>query len=304
MIRVQVPATTANLGPGFDCLGMALELYNVVEMSPGTRGLFIEVQGEGTLEIPRDERNLVYQAALRVFRQTGYSPQGLKIRLINQIPPARGLGSSTAALVGGIIAANLLSGGSLSPKEIINLACTMEGHPDNAVPAVLGGIVVAVQAEGEVKYVKMQPPPSLKGVVAIPDFSLPTRTARDILPQQVSFQDAAFNVGRVALLIAALHQGDLTLLSTAMEDRLHQSCRAGMIPGFKKVLAAARLAGARGVTLSGAGPTVIAFADNNFELIARVMHDTFNQNGVKAKVLVLKPSPVGARALEVKSSQG
>jgi len=113
---------------------------------------------------------------------------------------------------------------------------------------------VAIQAEGEVKHLKMQPPPSLKGVVAIPDFSMPTRTARDILPQQVSFQDAAFNVGRVALLIAALHQGDLTLLSTAMEDRLHQSCRAGMIPGFKKVLAAARLAGARGVTLSGAGP--------------------------------------------------
>ncbi|MCL6638625.1 MAG: homoserine kinase [Firmicutes bacterium] len=301
MIRVQVPATTANLGPGFDCLGMALELYNVVEMSTGTRGLFIEVQGEGTLEIPRDERNLVYQAALRVFRQAGYTPRGLKIRLINQIPPARGLGSSTAALVGGIIAANILTGGKMGTKEIINLAGAMEGHPDNAAPAVLGGIVVAVQAEGEVKHVKIQPPIPLKCVVAIPDFGLPTRTAREILPQQVSFQDAAFNIGRVALLVAALHQGDLSLLAPAMEDRLHQFYRAGLIPGFKKVLAAARLAGARGVVLSGAGPAVIAFADNNFKLIARVMHDTFSQNGVKAKVLVLKPSPVGARALEIKS---
>ena len=188
MIRVQVPATTANLGPGFDCLGMALELYNVVEMSPGSRGLFIEVQGEGTLEIPRDERNLVYQAALRVFRQTGFSPQGLKIRLINQIPAARGLGSSTAALVGGIIAANLLSGGSLSVKEVINLACAMEGHPDNAAPAVLGGIVVAVQAEGEVKHLKIQPPASLKGVVAIPDFTLPTRPPGKFCPSRSVFR--------------------------------------------------------------------------------------------------------------------
>lgn len=301
MIRVQVPATTANLGPGFDCLGMALELYNVVEISPAGRGLTIEVLGEGASEIPRDERNLAYQAALRVFRQANYAHQGLKMRLINQIPPARGLGSSTAAVVGGIIAANLLAGGKLGMKEIISLAATMEGHPDNVTAAVLGGIVVSVQAEGEIKYLKIQPPPGLKGVVAVPDFTLTTRTAREILPQQVSFQDAVFNMGRVALLVASLQQGDLSLLATAMEDRLHQTCRAGMIPGFKKVLAATRLAGARGVTLSGAGPTVIAFADGNFELIARVMQDTFRQNGVRAKVMVLKPSPVGARALEIKS---
>ncbi|MCL5290732.1 MAG: homoserine kinase [Eubacteriales bacterium] len=300
MIRVQVPATTANLGPGFDCLGMALELYNVVEISPAGRGLTIEVIGEGSSEIPRDERNLAYQAALRVFRQTGYALQGLKMRLINQIPPARGLGSSTAAVVGGIIAANLLAGGKLGTKEIISLAGNMEGHPDNVSAAVLGGIVVAVQAEGEIKYLKILPPPALKGVVAVPDFNLATRTAREILPQQVSFQDAVFNIGRVALLIASLQQGDLSLLSTAMEDRIHQPYRSGMIPGFKKVLAATRLAGARGVSLSGAGPTVIAFADGNFELIARVMQDTFRQNGVRAKVMVLKPSPVGARALEIK----
>lgn len=300
MIRVQVPATTANLGPGFDCLGMALELYNVVEIIPISQGLVIEVSGEGANEIPRDEHNLVYQAVQRVFRQVGYSPSGLKLRLSNQVPVSRGLGSSTAAIVGGVIAANLLAGGKLSIKEIISLASLLEGHPDNVAPAVLGGIVVSVQAEGEVKYLKIQPPQALKGVVAIPDFPMATKASREMLPSQVAFQDAAFNVGRAALLVAALQQGDLSHLGVAMEDRLHQSMRSSMIPGFKKVLAAAKLAGARGVTLSGSGPTVIAFADSNLDLIARVMGDTFRQNGVKCRVLVLKPSPVGARALEIK----
>mgnify|MGYP001370672063 FL=1 len=300
MIRVQVPASTANLGPGFDCLGMALELYNTVEVIPTSRGLVIDVSGEGAADLPRDEHNLVFQAVQRVFRQVGYSPAGLKLRLFNQIPVARGLGSSTSAIVGGVIAANLLSGGKLSVKEMVVLASSVEGHPDNVAPAVLGGIVVSVQAEGEVKYLKIQPPPGLKGVVAIPDFAFTTKTSREILPTQVTFQDATFNVGRVALLVAALQQGDLSLLGVAMEDRLHQSLRSSYIPGFKKVLAAAKLAGARGVTLSGAGPTVIAFADSNLDLIARVMGDTFRQNGVKSKVLVLKPSPIGARALEIK----
>lgn len=300
MIRVQVPATTANLGPGFDCLGMALEFYNVVEIIPISQGTVIEVSGEGANEIPKDEKNLVYQAVQRVFRQVGYSPSGLKLRLSNQIPVARGLGSSTSAIVGGVIAANLLSGGKLSLKEIISLASLLEGHPDNVAPAVLGGIVVSVQVEGEVKYLKIQPPQGLKCVVAIPDFPMFTKASRDMLPSQVSFQDAVFNVGRTALLVAALQQGDLSLLGAAMEDRIHQSMRSSIIPGFKKVLAAAKLAGARGVTLSGAGPAVIAFADSNLDLIARVMGDTFRQNGVKCRVLVLKPSPVGARALEIK----
>jgi len=300
MIRVQVPATTANLGPGFDCLGMALELYNIVEIIQVPRGLVIEVTGEGAADISRDGDNLVFLAAQRVFNQVGYDPAGMKIRLINQIPVARGLGSSTAAIVGGVIAANLLVGGRLSIKEIISLASSIEGHPDNVAPAVLGGIVLSVQADGDLKNLKIQPPQGIKCVVAIPDFTLATKTSRDVLPSQVPFQDAVFNVGRVALLVAALQQGNLSLLGTAMEDHLHQPFRSVLVPGMKKVLAAAKLAGAKGVTLSGAGPAVIAFADSNFNLIARVMGETFRQNGVKCKTLVLKPSPIGARALEVK----
>ncbi|MDF9409195.1 homoserine kinase [Pelotomaculum isophthalicicum JI] len=300
MIRVQVPATTANLGPGFDCLGMALELYNIVELVQVPYGLTIEVTGEGTADIPRDVDNLVFKSAQRVFEQVDFKPTGLKIRLINQIPVARGLGSSTAAIIGGVIAANLLAGGRLSLKDIISLASSIEGHPDNVAPAVLGGIVISVQADGELKNMKIQPPQGIRCVVAVPDFILATKTSRDVLPSQVAFQDAIFNLGRVALLVAALQRGDFSLLGTAMEDHLHQPFRSVLVPGMKKVLAAAKLAGARGVTLSGAGPSVIALADGNFDLIARVMGDTFRQNGVKCRTLVLKPSPIGARALEVK----
>jgi homoserine kinase len=299
MVCVQVPATAANLGPGFDCLGMALQLYNTVEMARlGTGGLSIEVQGEGAGEIARDETNIVYRAAMRVFKQAGNPPAGLKIKLVNNIPVARGLGSSAAAIVGALIAANLLCGNKLSQKELLNLAASLEGHPDNVAPALLGGVVVSVAVEGEIKCVKITPPPGLKAVLAIPEFTVLTKTAREVLPQMVNMQDAVFNLGRLALLITAFHQGDLGLLPTAMEDRLHQPYRASLVPGMKKVLAAARLAGARGVCLSGAGPSIIALADGNFELIARVMRETFRQGGIRVRTMVLNISPVGARALE------
>ncbi len=298
MIRVQVPATTANLGPGFDTLGMALKLYNTVEMQLIPKGLVIEIFGDGASDIARNERNLVYRAAVKVFEQTGYQPSGLKIKLTNQIPLSRGLGSSAAAIVGGIVAANKLAGSKLSTETLLALATEMEGHPDNVAPALLGGIVVSAAVEGEVQWAKIQPPLGLKTVVAIPDFKLSTRSAREVLPGQVSLSDAVFNVSRTALLVAALCQGDLSKLSYAMEDRLHQNYRAALIPGMKKVLAATKLAGAKGVVLSGAGPTVIALADDNFDLIAQVMRKTFHENGVMAKVMVLEPSASGARALE------
>ncbi|MCL5935438.1 MAG: homoserine kinase [Firmicutes bacterium] len=300
MVRVQVPATTANLGPGFDCLGMALQLYNSVEMTATGTGLHIDVQGEGSQDIPRDEDNMVFQAAQKVFRQAGQQPTGLRIRLSNNIPVARGLGSSTAAIVGGMIAANIISGNRLDHKDIINLAYGMEGHPDNVAAAVLGGIVVAVPADGEVRCIKIPPPKQLQAAISIPDFTLSTRTSREVLPQQVPINDAAFNLGRVALLICALYTGDINQFGLAMEDRLHQPYRTNLVPGMKKVFAAARLAGAKGITLSGSGPTIIAYSDCNMDLVARVMKDTFRQNGIKARSIILGISPVGARALEIK----
>lgn len=300
MIRVQVPATTANLGPGLDCLGMALQLYNSVEVSTAPTGLIIEIHGEGSGDIPKDERNMVYQAAVKVFNHVNTPPPGMKIRLINSIPVARGLGSSTAAIAGGMIAANILSGNKLSTKEIINLAYCMEGHPDNIAASILGGIVVAAFAEGEVKCRKIPAPANMKAVVAIPDFTLPTKNSREALPQQVPISDVIFNLGRIALLTSALYTGDMNLIGTAMEDRIHQPYRVSLVPGMKKVFAAAKLAGAKGIALSGSGPAIIAYAEHNADHIARVMGETFRQNGVPARSLVLNIAPVGARALEIK----
>ncbi len=301
MIRVQVPATTANMGPGFDCLGMALQLYNIVEMQQINSGLQIEVHGEGSRDIARNEKNIVYQAAMRLFEQAGKVPEGLKIKLTNNIPIARGLGSSAAAIIGGLIAANTLVGGNLSSKEILALATALEGHPDNVAPALLGGIVVSVPlVDGDIKYMKINPPPGLKAIMAIPDFFVMTKRAREVLPQQVSLQDTVFNLGRLALLLTALSQGDFSMLSTAMEDRIHQPYRSNLVPGLKKVLAAARLAGARGVCISGAGPSLLALADSNFESIAQAMRDTFKQNGVHSRSLILEPGPIGATTLELK----
>lgn len=296
MIRVKIPATTSNLGPGFDCLGMALELYNIVEMVTIAKGLVIEVQGEGTQEIPKDETNIVFRAVQRVFTKAGRKPSGLKIRLINQIPVARGLGSSAAAIVGGLVAGNVFVGNKLTKQELLNIAAEIEGHPDNVASALFGGMVVSVKVNGGIKHIKIDVPFSLKCVVVIPEFSLSTEVAREILPQQVSLHDAVYNISRTAMLVAALTKGDYDVLNIAMEDRLHQSVRASLVPGMKKVIAAAKLAGARGVTLSGAGPALVAFADDNFKLIARVMRETFWQNGVAAKTLILRPAPVGARA--------
>lgn len=299
MIRVQVPATTANLGPGFDCLGMALELYNVVEFSKIHHGLVIEIEGEGSGELPRDQKNLVYRAARRVFEKTGYDPGGLRIKLSNNIPLGRGLGSSASAVVGGIIAAGMMSGASLSRREILGLACSMEGHPDNVAPAILGGLVIYTSVDGEVNWLKIDLPPGLKVVAAVPDFPVNTREARESLPHMVTLRDAVFNISRAALLVAALQKGDFNLLGTAMDDRIHQPYRSGLIPGYKKVVSAARLAGARGVAVSGAGPTIIAMADGNYKLIAEVMKETFRESGVSARSIILDPNPVGARALEV-----
>lgn len=300
MVRVQVPATTANLGPGYDCLGMALQLHNTVEMSVAASGLNIEIQGEGCLDLPRDEENIVFQAAQTIFKQVFFQPPGLKIRLHNNIPPAKGLGSSSAAIVGGMMAANILSGNKLEQKDIINLAHNMEGHPDNVAAAVLGGIVVAVPSDGEIRCIKINPPKNLRAAVSIPDFPLFTRASREVIPQQIPIHDVSFNLGRVAMLISTLYTGDINQLLIAMEDRVHQPYRTNLVPGMKKVFAAARLAGAKGLSLSGSGPSIIAYSDGDLELVARVMRDTFRQNGVTAKSLLLDISPVGARAFEIK----
>ncbi|AQS58605.1 homoserine kinase [Desulforamulus ferrireducens] len=295
-IVVKVPATTANLGPGFDCLGMALNLYNEIHMSlaPSTT---IIVEGQGADNISTDESNIVWQAARRVYEKLALPMPQISLKLVNQIPTSRGLGSSAAAIVGGLVAANQLAGNQLSQEELLALATEMEGHPDNVAPALLGGIVISVVAEGKVHYLRLEPPEDLSTVVAIPDFELSTRAAREVLPQLVSLQEAIFNLSRTALMVGALCQKRLDLLTVAAQDVLHQPYRAPLVPGLVQVIEAAQRAGALGVMLSGAGPTVIALTGNCQEEVAAVMEKTFLESGVKCHTKILKPIVDGAVVL-------
>lgn len=296
--KVAVPATTANLGPGFDVVGMALGLYNEVEMEEIGTGLLITIEGEGAEEIPRDSSNLVYQAATQIFRRSGYNVSGLRIHLTNRIPITRGLGSSSAALVGGLVAANQLCGNPFAEQELLQIAIEIEGHPDNVAPAMLGGIVVSGRVRGEWRTVRLQPPEELQTVVAVPAFELPTRLAREVVPMQVSREDAIFTSSHVGLMMAALLQNDLELFGAVMEDRLHQPYREALVPGLRNVLEQAERYGAVGAALSGAGPTVIAFTRGKQRRLGEMMELAFVANGVACKMMHLAPNEQGCLVLE------
>ncbi|HEV2282808.1 MAG TPA: homoserine kinase [bacterium] len=285
MIRVRVPATTANLGPGFDALGLALRLHNTVALEAAAEPR-IEIEGEGAASLPRDPSHLAYRAALAVVeaRTTrGAAPRAFHLRQHNRIPPARGLGSSAAAIVGGAAAANALLGGPLDTQALIDLAARLEGHPDNVAPAVLGGLVACVTTEaGKIRWTRLIPK-RLRVVIAIPAFAVSTAEARRLLPEAVPFRDAVFNVTRTALLVASLVEGRTEMLDEATRDRLHQPYRARLVPGLEAVFAAAREAGAHGVALSGSGPTVVAFGEA--PAIGEAMRRAFASSGAECRVI-------------------
>ena len=286
MIRVRVPATTANLGPGFDALGLALRLHNTVAIEAAEEPR-IEIEGEGAVSLPRDPSHLAYRAALAVAgagtpRGTA-APRAFHLRQHNRIPLARGLGSSAAAIVGGAAAANALLGGPLDTQALIDLCAGLEGHPDNVAPAVLGGLVACVTTEaGKIRSTRLIPK-RLRVVIAIPEFAVSTAEARRLLPETVPFRDAVFNVTRTALLVASLVEGRTEMLDEATRDRLHQPYRARLVPGLEAVFAAAREAGAHGVALSGSGPTVVAFGEAPG--IGEAMRRAFEAAGAGCRVL-------------------
>ncbi|WP_366922333.1 homoserine kinase [Metallumcola ferriviriculae] len=297
MVRVRVPATTANMGPGFDTIGMALELYNYLEMDVIPSGLEFDISGEGSESIPRDETNVVYQAAVRVFEKNGDEPTGLKIKQENQIPASRGMGSSAAAIVAGMVAANELAGGKLTEGQLLELAVAMEGHPDNVAPAMLGGVVVSAVLDERLFYRKIKPPQQLSMVLAVPDFTLSTSIARDVLPLNVPVKDAVFNVSRASLLVLALIQEDYQLLGQMMDDKLHQPYRVNLVPGMQAVFDAAKRSGALAVALSGAGPALVAFVTDKdkCKLVGQSMRQAFSQVGVNCDTRHLAASPTGAQ---------
>ena len=294
-VRVRVPATAANLGPGFDCLGMALELWNEVGVERG-EGLSFSIEGEGKDIIARSTRNLVFRGVEAVFNRTGTQVPGLRLSSLNRIPLARGLGSSAAAVAGGMVAGNLLLGEPLAPEELLVLGTALEGHPDNVAPALLGGCQIVARDGDRVVSVPVPLPPGLLLALFIPDFPMPTRKARALLSPQVPREDAVFNISRAALLVRALTTGELEHLALGTQDRLHQPARRALFPAMERLFQAAREAGAYGVCLSGAGSAILALTDgqDKAEEIGRALEGAAGKEGLAGKALVTRPSLQGA----------
>lgn len=294
-VKVRVPATTANCGPGFDAVGIACTLYNTFELNL-CDDIIINIYGEGQESLPCDENNVVVQAIQRVFNCTGLQA-GFKLTMHNNIPLSRGLGSSAAAVVGGLCAANAICGDKLSKSELLAIATEFEGHPDNVAPAIFGGITLSFVDGNKANTLRFIPPLDLKMVACIPDFTLATKLARQALPKTVPHTDAVFNVSRTALLVGALAQGQFEYLRFALKDRLHQPYREKLIPGMKDVFDAAVSAGALGAVISGAGSTLMAFTVREAVNIGEQMVKAFANNAIAARYIVLDIDKTGVQIM-------
>lgn len=302
-VRVRVPATSANLGPGFDALGIACTLYNEMTLTlTHEPGLHISARGEGAAYIPGDERNIVWKSIQYLLERAGRVDefQGARIRMSNRIPLSRGLGSSATAIVAGLTAANALIDSPFSRDDLLQLATDIEGHPDNVAPAIYGGFTVNTVTDGHVECFSFLPRIFLRLVVMVPDFYLSTKSARQVLPSEVPMKDAVFNISHAAMMVAALARGSEKHLENAFADALHQNYRAPLIPGMFDVFAAAKRAGAYGAALSGAGPCLIAFVPEHrkcTEEVAAAMQEAFRAYEIEARPLHLRLDTKGARVL-------
>ncbi|AJS57524.1 homoserine kinase [Paenibacillus sp. IHBB 10380] len=294
-VRIRLPASTANLGPGFDTLGMALSLYAWIEMKVSEQTKF-HFYGDEMKDIPEDKSNLVYQVAQMVFDEAGVQIPEIEISMYSEIPLTRGLGSSASAIVGGMAAANALIGSPLSNDKLFDMAAGLEKHPDNVGASLFGGIITAIWDGTHADYIRIEPHEELEVLVVIPEFQLSTSAAREVLPEQISREDAVYNISRSSLLVAALSNGRFDLLGPSMSDRLHQPYRASLVPGMSMILRDAYNYGALGIALSGAGPTLLALVDRRSqqkqELETYLLH-TMNEHGIQATVRWLEPSKDG-----------
>ncbi len=316
MVIVKIPATTANLGPGFDCLGLALNLFNYVSLEK-SKEFKIVIMGEGKGDISREKSNIVYRCIQAVVekayekkgfqqrnenRKNSFSKEDfehLQITLTNNIPPARGLGSSSSALVGGALGANYLLGSPLSNRELLRIMTKIEGHPDNILPAFFGGLVVSTQLDdGEILWSKTKVNPQWRYVAVIPDFQLTTEKSRSVLPENVPFSDAAFNLGRISLVMEGFLKEDISLLGKVMDDRIHEPYRRDLVPGLKEILQTLRRE-RYPAALSGAGPTVMAIVENEEEGegLGKRIQEIFLQYEVASSIKVLAPNNSGAEVL-------
>ena len=292
-VRVKVPATSANMGPGFDTLGVALNLYNKIEVEETDSGLEIVSLNAGGY-IPRDERNLIYRAIKMVFDCVGYKEKGLKITQDSEIPMTRGLGSSSACIVGGMLCANVISGRKLSYAERINLAARMEGHPDNVGPALYGGFCVSLM-ESDVTIVKSVKIDSrVRFALMIPDYFVATKQSRDVLPEKVSFKDAVYNVSHASMLQAAFVSGDTQCLKYGVKDRLHQQYRKSYIENMEDIFSKTYSLGSCATYLSGSGPTILSILDGNYHEFEEGMKKYFKDNSHKWNCKIVEINNVGS----------
>ncbi len=298
-ITVKVPATSANLGPGFDSLGLALDLWNesAVELADD---FAVHVEGEGKGKLAQGRNNMIIRAAQKLADHVGRDLAPFTVRCTNHIPMGSGMGSSAAATLTGLLAANALTESNLSQEEILCIASEIEGHPDNVAPALMGGLVISTLNDGKVIARRLSIAP-MHVTVVLPDFHFPTKDARNALPQNITIKDAVHNISRVVLVTEAFRMGDLNLLGEVMTDKLHQPYRLKLIPGAEVAMNAVKAAGASAVALSGAGPSLIAFSKIGSS-IGMEMSRAFQSAGLATRVFELKVSNDGANVIVEKKS--
>ncbi len=299
-VTVSVPATTANLGVGFDCLGAALTMANRFQFAvvdPATK-LTITVSGEEASKVGIGENNLIYRSLLKLYQRIGQTPPSLHITIELGVPLARGLGSSATAIIGGLLGANHLAGNPLSQSEIMAMAIAIEGHPDNVVPALLGNCLLSVEEAGKWQICSIPWHQEIIPVVAIPNFELSTREARSVLPSEYSRSDAIFNISRMGLLLRALETNNGEWLKTALSDKLHQPYREKLITGYQQIRQAAMDAGAYGMVISGAGPTLLALTNpEKVDQVVKSIAETWASMNIDATVRSLAIDTVGAKVI-------
>ncbi len=304
MFEVRVPASSANLGAGFDCLGLALELYLSVRATvlskPGSSSRARSWGVRGTSALPKSpDQNLILRAIRLTAEREGFRLPTIRLAVQNEIPVAGGLGSSAAAAVAGVALGYLMNGEPVPKETVLRYATEMEGHADNVGAALMGGFVVTfTRGDGSVVAVRKRWPKMVRLIIVTPSTTLETKKSRGVLPPTVSRNDAVHNLQRTALFVAAIEERRFDLIWDAMEDRLHQSARQALIPGLSDVLAMPRMPGLLGVALSGAGPSVVALATDRFEEIGKAIAGRFEKNGVVSTVRILEAAQEGLTATQ------
>lgn len=306
MIRVKAPATTANMGPGYDCLGLALDVWNTLEVEVLDSGEpVVEIIGEGVGELGTGRDNLVYRSMEFLFKDAGQDVPAVRFKCENAIPLARGMGSSAAAIASGLVAANAICSQDYTPNDLLEMAATIEGHPDNVAAAVLGGMQLVITDQTEegkrLFTVPINVPPELHAVIFVPDVRISTEDARAVLPEKVWVADAVHNMGRVGLLVASMATNHPEYLAIATQDRLHQPYRQPLFPAMKVIFQAALDAGALGVFLSGSGSTVLALTQGREMTVAYEMAEAARQASVEGNVSVTQPTVRGAHLIDQES---